>query len=212
MKHVYKLLVEDGLPETDYTREEFEPIDGSFESFEITDTSDDGGTKSLGGELNIGREVTTSNPPTQVRRKRLGKAIPMADFISAPRGAVFISDRVKEIIESFEPNVHQFFPMTVSHRGQEIGPLNYLIIGSRLDSLDAEACYPPIPTGARIWKRDRKNPAQNKIVVSAAAIEGKHLWHDQRVIGLRMISPELMAAFMEADVKGLRDAKPFEVL
>lgn len=212
MKKVYQFLVDDGLPETDHLSEEFVPIDGDFSSITIIDETDDGGTRPLGGNLNTGRAVDVTGAPSQIRRKGFNANVPIADFIPAPRSATYVSDRAKEIIESFEPGTHQFIPMDVLSRGKVIGRLNFMIIGNRLETLDRELTTPKMLEGSKRWARDFQNLANNKPVFSSSATKEKHLWHDLCIISSRLMSAELKAAFDDASLRGLKDHRGYELV
>ena len=199
MKKVYQLLVNNGLHETRNVPEEFVPLDGDFRKVEVVDKSEDGGMFAP-STFDFGRAVIPDHMPTQLRRKRFGKTVPMADFISAARSGTLVSTRVKQIIEGFEPNIHQFFPMSILHRGKEIGTMHYLIICKRLDTLDYNRTSPPIAENARGWRRDPMHREKANFVFRKSAVKGHHLWHDLRLIGPMLMSDTLLAAFEDASV------------
>src|SRR5690348_15250803 len=60
-------------------------------------------------QYEIGFPIAADNVPTTWR---WASSQPLPDFYT-PRGFPCISPRVKDIIESFEPGVHQFFPIKV---------------------------------------------------------------------------------------------------
>jgi len=123
-----------------------------------------------------------------------------------------VSDRAKDIIESFEPGTHQFIPMDVLSRGKIIGRLNYLIIGNRLETLDRERTKPEMAVSSKHWVRDFRNPANNNPVFSSSATKGKHLWHDLCITSSRLMSAELKAAFDDASIRGLKDHFGYELV
>jgi len=211
VEKVYQLLVEDSLPETKHIGEEFEPLDGDFDKVEIADKSEDGGMFAL-HSFKFGRAVIPDHMPTLLRRKRFGKTVPMADFITSARGCILVSTRVKQVIEGLEPNIHQFFPMSILHRGKEIGTMHYLVICNRLDTLDYNRTSPPIAENARGWRRDPMHPEKTKFVFRKSAVNGHHLWHDLRLGGPKLMSDTLLAAFQDASVCCLKIGTAMDVV
>ena len=108
--------------------------------------------------------------------------------------------------------------MSILHRGEEIGTMHYLVICNRLDTLDYidtldySRTSPPIAENARGWRRDPMHPEKAKFVFRKSAVEGRHLWHDLRLGGPKLMSDTLLAAFQDASVRGLKIGTAMEVI
>ncbi|BDG75096.1 imm11 family protein [Roseomonas fluvialis] len=123
------------------------------------------------------------------------------------------SAEFRDIVEAFEPGLHQFFPITLRRPsgkpilrldGREVGPGQYFIMNplQQIEALLPEHCVAP-------WGERRKTvrgvmPDVDDLCVSRAAIEGRHLWLNKPYIGsgLIFISDALGAALREKGLKG----------
>jgi hypothetical protein len=107
---------------------------------------------------------------------------PIPDF---DNGLVLnVSDAARDLIEAFEPNVHQFLPVDYFDRdGVLLERRNFLIVGNRLDSLDR---------------------AHETMVFSSERIGDAHLWRDKHLRGGPFLSDALAAAIEALGLTGLR--------
>ena len=145
---------------------------------------------------------------------RIEFAPTMAQFIKDPKiipslfnssGAHLVSDQVKEIVERFEPETHQFFPIKLYWKNGELAEERWVLnVCQRVDGVDKEA--------SELWENrypdgrlstlaiDRKS---KKLILSYANINPYHLWVDKHYRGSTVfLSDNLMAAFKEAGVTG----------
>ena len=169
-----------------------------------------GGGRIARATRHVGRPVIVDeNIPTKL--KRGGPNIKRAKLLDANRqtGSFdLVCQGIKDIIEEYEPDIHQFFPMEYyDAKGKEkIGEGYWMIICKRLDSLHDSLCVPPrnergfIDEFNEIYKdRDK---SLDRAVFSKEKIAGHHLWHDKFRLGVNC-SDELGKRLVEADFSGL---------
>lgn len=138
--------------------------------------------------------------------KTLGDVLPVV-------GKWGCSAEFKDLVEAFEPGLHQFVPITLRRPsgkpilrldGREVGPGQYFLMNTmqEIEALLPEHCVAP-------WGERRKivrgvMPDVDDLCVSRAAIEGRHLWLNKPFIGsgLIFISDALSAALREKGLKG----------
>ena len=122
-------------------------------------------------------------------------------------GIDLVSDRVRDLIEGFEPGVHQFLPVDFFRRKEKepFARAYWLVVCRRIDSADpTHTTHPRHPTG--IW---RPKP-DGLFVFNLAAIGSAHLWYDPDALCI-FCSKALGDAFVEAKVKDLR-LRPYEAI
>ena len=123
-------------------------------------------------------------------------------FPDVLRGFV-VSPRFKDLVERFEPGVHQFVPVEMyrSRDGDPAGTYYWFIVGQRLDSIDRE------PT-TYLWKSPKDDPEAGpwfdremdkrtfkvipiphaKLILSNNKVRGHHIWHDPHVLSFNNVS------------------------
>lgn len=191
-----------------------EPMDGDLKLVTVADKSADGGVMfQPTRKFSSGRAVTTENMPTKMRwLDRQHHKIP--DFDDAQ--VTNVSQRTKDLIERFEPNVHQLIPVEYHDiDGKFLEHRFFLIVCKRLDTLDrnrttmilvdGKMWLPPsdlesheIPAGI-----DPSVPA--KMVFNLSQIGGAHLWCDKHLLsGGPFISDDLASAIRAEGLTGLR--------
>ena len=92
--------------------EGFEPLDGDWAKVQIADLTDDGGAMPLGPEINIGRRVDPTHMPTAFRYKA-PRHQGLRDVMPFLRGTTLVSPAFRDLVERFEPGVHQFLPVAI---------------------------------------------------------------------------------------------------
>ena len=95
----------------------------------------------------MGRAVKPDNVPTKLRRT--GPPVSRAKLldVNAQTGSLdLVCQTFKDIVEEFEPDVHQFFPMTYyNSKGTEvIGEGYFMVICQRISTLHETLCVPPL--------------------------------------------------------------------
>jgi hypothetical protein len=114
-------------------------------------------------------------------------------------GTTLVDRKIKDVIDRFEPGVHQFFPMTIEQRGKVIAERFLIVICNRLDTLHRELCVPPLQPG-RIYTPNRDG--DDRRVFDLRRIGGRHAWHDKFAVG-RYVSDAVFDALQQAGVTGL---------
>lgn len=117
-----------------------------------------------------GYAVDPATMPTGICYESKNK--PMPD-VETTRGVDIVSERVRDVIERFEPGVHQFLPVDV-YRPKAKEPFArhfWMIVCRRIDSIDpVHSTATRRPSG--IWDVDGPR------VRSLSSIGGAHLWCD----------------------------------
>ena len=117
-----------------------------------------------------------------------------------------VCEEFKNIVESLEPGIHQFFPIEVVRRSGEPTEKTYyqLVIGQRLEALDVERSNVKWIADERGGGFHAKGPGEARWVLRRDIVAGKHLWRPlKHFTYLRFCSDELMAAVEKAGLKKL---------
>ena len=108
-----------------------------------------------------------------------------------------VSSRFKDLVEDFEPGVHQFVPVEIYHSraGEPVATYYWFIVGQRLDSVDREHT-------TFVWKKSKYGDDDGfwsdqtldkktfqfttikdaELVFSKTQVDGHHIWHDPHVL------------------------------
>lgn len=191
-----------------------ELVDGNPSAIRAIDQEPDGGV-SYEGVLS-GRRCHLNHFPTKVRWLDRQKH-PIPDF---DRGEILnVSERAKEIIETFEPGVHQFVPVEYVDARDEFLERRYCwVVCNRIDSIDRERTTFILRKG-KMWRPVadfvRKAPedipphidpeTESKFVFNLAQIGGAHAWRDKHMDGGSIwLSRALGDALKAAGLTGIR--------
>lgn len=175
-----------------------EALDGDRKKIEYVDRTPDPGAGGLfkPGQLSSGRRVKQEFVPTKVvwgGPKRLG--IPEALF---GQGMQYVNQRFRDIVEGFEPGVHQFFPLEILWKDWTFAQdMFFFNVCNRLDSLDHEL------STAEISKAGFLRPETGTWVFNKNQIGNHHIWWDKYIYKGLYVSDELRNALVEAGVTGL---------
>lgn len=202
---------EGGVPR--YDREIFEPpafdqrrID--FANFSETLRPDIG---PIGEAYESGFRVSSNYLPTKVRFD--DTRVPLD--IDAFAALTFVSPVVRDLIERFEPGVHQFEPVEYVHSsGEHVTQMFVLFICRRLDTVDRH--HTNMLLSPRYWSAAksvaRRNPelvppstdlsVPSKIVFNQGQIGTAHLWHDVHINASYFASDALVSALVEENITG----------
>ncbi|MEO1679217.1 MAG: DUF1629 domain-containing protein [Pseudomonadota bacterium] len=191
---------------TQLVAEEIVAADGDVSKVVHRDKSDHGGMLIKNTTFDYGRPIQTEHVPTTWTRKPSKNPIP--DVMSAWKGCLFVSERFKDVVEEFEPGVHQFLPAALQTRGKIVAEMYYFVVCTRLDALDPGACIPPLEPGARMFAGVRA--PGDKIVFDARKVAGHHVFHDRRVTG-RFVSQEFRDAIEAGPFDAVRFLTPLEM-
>jgi hypothetical protein len=195
-------------------------IGGSFGRVQLIDPTPDGGYTPQG--LSSGRHIRTEGLPKQMKWLGRGRhAVPDFD----PQRCLNVSVRARDLIETFEPGVHQFIPVEyLNGKGEHREHRFFLIVGNRIDSLDRARTTMVLWKGA-IWLpatslvRDGEplppgvDPETPPVMVfNRSQIGGRHLWCDKHLMNVGVfISDEIARAFEDAGFTGLKLSKCMDV-
>ncbi|NKW91908.1 hypothetical protein HGD87_05135 [Rhodobacteraceae bacterium R_SAG9] len=181
------------------------PLDGDTRKIQLIDPTQDEGTRFTGiGFSNVGRHVLPENMPTLARREGTGLTMyPKLDFHRL-NGLALVSQKAKDAIESFEPTVHQFFPVevTIGKRDEEYGVYFILFLGNRIETLERKLSGPYNKIGicsTLVY-------GEGELTLDSKQIDGHHLWVDPFVaqgMNFFFISDEIMIHFKKLGITGL---------
>jgi hypothetical protein len=117
-------------------------------------------------------------------------------------GIDLVSDRVRDLIEGFEPGVHQFLPVDFFRRKEKepFARAYWLVVCRRIDSADpTHTTYSRHPRAKGLWEI----VPGGKYVFSLTAIGRSHLWVDPCAYSQVFCSQALGDALAGAKVKDL---------
>jgi hypothetical protein len=130
----------------------------------------------------------------------------LASLIATENQLVAVDESLKGIIETFDPGVHQFWPIQIKMPKGKDYPTQYygLRIGRFLESyIPVEGTFSPHHGGGEIYfANGYDKAAHEKLQFSAAAIGQSHLWRESRLVNPNIfISDSLRAAIMDAELR-----------
>ena len=146
----------------------------------------------------FGFPISPDHVPLRVRWGSRSKPV---DYITL-RGSSCISPKMKSIIEQFEPDVHQFFPLQVVNKaGEQIAERWLWVVCNRIDSVDREHTNLVLEFGC--WTADDiENP---KLVFNKGQSGPRHFWRDKHLMAKSLIcSDEAGAALLLANLTALQ--------
>ncbi|MEG3144630.1 hypothetical protein U1839_08180 [Sphingomonas sp. RT2P30] len=130
------------------------------------------------GGMGMGYRVEPDLVPRKILWAGGRKKIPEAIL----RGFLAVSERFRDLVEQFEPNVHQLFPVDIykTKSGEVVARYYWLNVCNRIDSVDKEnsnVFWQPNYIGERgIWRYP--DVGERKLVFSRPKIGNRHLWYD----------------------------------
>ncbi len=133
-----------------------------------------------------------------------------ADIMLLGNGLLAVSAPVKETIEQFEPDVHQFWPMALLRKnGKPVNDKSYSVLlvlqsqnGFRPDQ-SAEGSARTTYSYSEHWHiADHKKTLIEGIAIDADAVKGAHLWWEECILtGCFFLSDELAEALLATGLK-----------
>lgn len=145
----------------------------------------------IAGAVRHGRWLDPANVPTRAHYHQNVKGH-APDLYGHGDLPLTVSERMRDLIEVFEPGVHQFLPVAFEDKkGAVTERRHLLVIGARLDTGSSAHSTMLAP--------DWYNPGgeQGRVRVARAAVAGRHLWRD-RYLPAEMIISDALAAAIEA--------------
>ncbi len=104
-----------------------------------------------------------------------------------------VSSRFRDLVERFEPSVHQFIPVEVfkERNSQPVVTYYWFVVGQRIDGVDRNMTTFVLERGQReIWV-DSVMDTQSwefakipdaKLFFSNQRVRGRHIWHDPHIL------------------------------
>jgi len=158
-------------------------------------------------QYNLGFRITHENVPT-IWQWKSTRAVP--DYYT-PNAFPCVSSRFKEVVERFEPDVHQFFPVAVVNKAKEKIAERWLwVVCNRIDGVDREHTTFVLKKGAlwmTNWDEDGKRVVipDAKLFHSKKQTQGYHFWRDKHIRGRGIYaSDEAAVALQSAKLIALR--------
>ena len=148
-----------------------------------------------------------ANVPTRVEERSKFKTFP--DFLHVTNNWI-VSEAFKDMVESLEPGVHQFFPVEVIRKSGEPVEKTYFFFNilRMLDPIIVERSdvqWQTLTSGLKVLL-----PTGKKRVLRRSVIAGCHVWRDAHMREHVYLSDELVELMQKAKLKKL-DLYPVEV-
>ena len=170
-------------------------------------------------QFSSGRRIPGELVPTRARIQKMGARFYDYNNFQIAAG---VSLRFKDLVESIEPGVHQFFPIellrqdSVTPYGEPFWLLNVTtrvdaisLVNSAMYQRGEDGQFGPIdPDGrftgyAHYVLKSPPPPAKCRITVFKDRISGRALWYDFRYITSQFCSEAMMAGIRELEIEGL---------
>jgi len=163
--------------------------------------------------LKWGQPVKPDFMPKRIQKNGPKRAVP--DFEKG-WGMALVNEKFKQVVESLEPDVHQFFPVEhVWKNGDAIenGPYFWFVVCNALDSVNAEHSeatqaygfsFLAQREGRRLWKtQELGGGASYKVVFDLKSINGHHIWRDKYLTEGPYCSGQFKQACEDAGIVGI---------
>jgi hypothetical protein len=152
-------------------------------------------------KMTSGYKVDPTTVPKKIRWESMNRTPPEIHWFHS---VLVISERMRNIIESFEPNVHQMLPVDL-YRPKANDPFvryYWLVVCNRIDSVDAKhTTFERLGRNKDgIWDLNR-DPVKT-IVFNRLAIAGRHMWLDPFIVNGLQLSNELGDALIAINPSG----------
>ena len=187
-------------------------LDGDKQKVSMIDTSQDGGVSLSGVVYHFlaGRPVKPDHMPTMLYPTKQVKKFP--DYSTRGGGGPIVSGKFRSIVESLEPDRHQFFPIKILTKDKKdhLADMFIMVICNRLDTVHAEKTNRYFYHNT-VWRRrsdNRDDPnrmkwkGKDRLVLDSSKIGNHHLWFDKHlnVMDGPLMSNQLKAALEESDM------------
>lgn len=158
-------------------------------------------------QYNLGFRITHENVPT-IWQWKSSRAVP--DYYT-PNAFPCVSSRFKEVVERFEPDVHQFFPVAVVDKAKEKIAERWLwVVCNRIDGVDREHTN-LFFQNQNLWTSSYKEDGEwkrvrdPKVAFNKQQTEGFHFWRDKHLFGGGIyVSDEAARALESAKIAALQ--------
>ena len=185
-------------------------LDGDWKKVSMIDPTPDGGTNLTGVVFHFmaGRPIKPDHMPTMLYPTK--KVTKFPDYFTSAGPGLVVSEKFKSVVESLEPDRHQFFPIKIMSKSKKnhLADMFIMIICNRVDTVHAEKtnyCF----VKNMLWKRRSENrddpnrmkwKGKDRLVLDSDKIGGHHLWIDKHLFDSPFISNELKAALEAANM------------
>lgn len=182
-------------------------VDGDRKKLEFVDDKHEDGRQPRASYGDSGKALKNINIPTLFKVEGVSPTKQtLADITYAGGVRMLVPKLFKDIVEDFEPDVHQFFPATIIHRNKPIADRYIFNICNRLDTVNRNLTVPEMPVGT-LYK-GISGTEGHKFVHDVKAIASFHAWHEKFRSGT-YFSDELYQAIQGSGLTGL-SGKYFE--
>lgn len=183
----------------------YELLDGDYQKIEYADQTLD--TRSFGstfptGWHHLGREVKLDHVPSKLRRHgRKKKNLPDVFW---GVGMIFVRTRFRQVLESIEPNIHQYSPVELFWTdGEKAANVFYFNVCNRLDTVDHDRTEHEMYKGISY---DLGAAPEKKLVFDLKKVGQAAIWRDRHLQpwGGAWVSDKLKRALEAAGISGVR--------
>ncbi|SDA87642.1 hypothetical protein SAMN03159448_03998 [Sinorhizobium sp. NFACC03] len=174
----------------------YRALDGDVSKIQAVDLTRDEGVRIRPGYSYYGRPFESEYIPTKIELD--GPKRPIPDVYSA--FGLLVSEKFKGIVEKFEPNAHQFFPIELVWKdGGHAADRFWFVPCARLDTVDREKTTFEF---RNVWFLDGSK--DKDLVFNRSQIGDHHVWIDKFIV---MPSPAISEGLKaELDAAGVTGA------
>ncbi|WP_432283704.1 hypothetical protein SLT36_17610 [Aminobacter sp. BA135] len=164
-------------------------LDGDVNKIRPVDPTRDVGVRIRPNYVYCGRPIEATYLPTTIELSGPKRQIP--DLYNAY--ALLVSAKVKHVIERFEPDAHQFFPIElVWEDGNHAAERFWFVPCNRLDTVDrAKTTF----EFRNVWFLDG---SKKELVFNRSQIGAHHVWIDKFIVMPTPAISEVLKASLEA--------------
>ncbi len=105
-----------------------------------------------------------------------------ADAFRIGNGIIVVSERMKKLIESLDPGLHQFFPLNIFYRNGDKLPSNYFTIHITTSKTTIYMNQPAVQqrsyAGIEYVSFLEPMSKTDPIIVNDGLVDGAHIWRD----------------------------------
>lgn len=184
---------------------DYKPLDGDIKKVKPVDMAFDRGISKVSGPVAQGLKMDTTHLPTKLRWG--GPKRDLTDLQDAGY-AFLVPEAFRDILESLEPGVHDFYPVElVWTDGTSAGTRYWFYPQHRIDAADREKTTYDL--GGVLWDLDSNE--SGKLVFSRKAIGDCHSWIDKLIPASRcvFVSEEFRRQLEAAGITGI-GFRPYE--
>ncbi|SLN32440.1 hypothetical protein ROA7450_01478 [Roseovarius albus] len=203
-----RLTASDGQGET-YFKKQREFLDSEKNrirresSRELFEAAQKAGTVAKAYESDIWRNLKTPMPAELYPdRLLLGKGLRLFDYDGACASGPFVSSRFRDVVEEFDPDMHDFCPVAVEgHDGEELGTHYFCRFLQPLNTIRVERSKnvkQVMEGGSRGDLSALRVNDLSEFSVYADRIEGRGAWRDMRAPYFDFVSNALWQRMQEA--------------